>query len=116
MSWYLEVLKKYAVFEGRSRRSEFWYFVLFNFIISVVLSIIDRAIGTTNAGSGLLDGLYSLAVFIPSIAVGIRRMHDTNRSGWWILLPIVNLVFWAEDSNPGDNKYGANPKLAPASA
>ena len=116
MSWYLEVLKKYAVFEGRSRRSEFWYFVLFNFIISVVLSIIDRAVGTSNAGSGLFEGIYSLAVLVPSIAVGIRRMHDINRSGWWILFPIVNLVFSAQDGDAGDNKYGPNPKLAPAAA
>ncbi len=100
MSWYLEVLKKYTVFSGRAGRPEFWYFVLFNFIISVVLLLIDRAIGTASAGSGLLEGLYSLAVLVPSIAVGIRRMHDTNRSGWWILLPIVNLVFYATDGNP----------------
>ena len=123
MNWYLEVLKKYAVFSGRSRRSEFWYFVLFNAIIGIVLSIIDRAIGTTSAGSGLLNGLYSLAVLIPSIGVSIRRLHDTNRSGWWILLGLIPIVGWiilivwyAQDSNPGDNQYGSNPKMAAAPA
>ena len=107
MNWYLEVLKKYAVFSGRSRRSEFWYFVLFNAIIGIVLSIIDRAIGTTSAGSGLLNGLYSLAVLIPSIGVSIRRLHDTNRSGWWqliVLVPLVGfivlLVFLAQEGKP----------------
>ncbi len=117
MSWYLEVLKKYTVFSGRSRRSEFWYFTLVSTIISIILMIVDNALGTTSGSSGLLGSLYSLAVFLPSIGVGIRRMHDINRSGWWILLPIVNIVFWATDSDSGENQYGSNPKMvAPAPA
>jgi len=122
LDWYLEVLKKYAVFEGRSRRSEYWYFALFNFLIGLVLGIVDTAMGTVgSARIGLLGGLYSLAVLIPSIAVGIRRLHDTNRSGWWLLIALVPLVGWivllvfmVEDSNPGINQYGPNPKVAPA--
>ena len=72
MNWYLEVLKKYAVFNGRARRKEYWYFVLFNFIINIVLSGID----SMTTGMGLLPGIYTLAVLIPSIAVLVRRLHD----------------------------------------
>jgi len=90
-------------------------------IISIVLSIIDAILGTPGAegGAGLLSGIYSLAVLIPSIAVAIRRLHDTGRSGWWILISlvpligtIVLLVFTVQDSQPGDNEYGPNPKGA----
>jgi len=121
VSWYLDVLKKYAVFGGRSRRKEYWYFVLFTVLISIVLSIIDAVLGTPGAegGAGLLSGIYSLAVLIPSLAVSIRRLHDTGRSGWWILISlvpligtIVLLVFTVQDSQPGDNEYGPNPKGA----
>lgn len=84
MDWYIKVLKKYAVFSGRARRKEYWFFVLFSIIISVVLSLIDGVIGTYNSGAGvgLLTGIYSLAILIPAIAVAVRRLHDTNRSGW----------------------------------
>ena len=119
MNWYLEVLKKYAVFDGRAQRAEYWYFVLFSIIISIVLGFIDFSIGTFDekAGVGLLSGIYALAVFIPSIAVGVRRLHDTNRSGWWILIgliPIVGFivlfVFFVIDSDQRANQYGSNPK------
>lgn len=118
MNWYLDVLKKYAVFEGRARRKEFWMFVLFNLIISIVLSVVDGLIGTISAqtGMGLLSGVYSLAVLIPGIAVSVRRLHDTSRSGWWLLLAFVPIagialiVFWAMDSTAGENQYGPNPK------
>lgn len=120
MNWYLEVLKKFAVFNGRSRRSEYWYFVLFNIIIAFVLGFIDGMLGMVSSnGLGLLGGIYSLAVLIPGIAVSIRRLHDTDRSGWWLLIAlipfvgaIVLIVFMATDGTPGDNKYGANPKGA----
>jgi uncharacterized membrane protein YhaH (DUF805 family) len=120
MQWYTEVLKKYAVFSGRARRKEFWMFVLANFVISIILNIVDRAIGTDNAsGSGLLGSLYSLAVLVPTLAVGARRLHDTDRSGWWLLLYlipvlgwIVLIVFWAMDGTVGQNTYGLDPKAA----
>lgn len=114
MDWYLTVLKKYAVFGGRARRKEYWYFVLFNFLITFVLGIIDGILGFTIEGSGFgfLGGLYSLAVFIPSLAVTVRRLHDTGRSGWWILIGviplvglIVMLIFLAAESQPGNNQY-----------
>ena len=119
MNWYLEVLKKYAVFEGRSALKEYWYFSLFSFIIIIILSVIDIATGTfnVNAGLGLLGGIYTLAVLIPSVAVAVRRLHDTDRSGWWVLINgipligvIVFIVFTAQAGTPGDNQYGSNPK------
>ena len=118
MNWYIEVLKKYAVFNGRARRKEYWYYVLFSLIISIVLIFIDQAIGTFDmeAGIGALSGIYALAVLIPGIAVTIRRLHDTDRTGWWILLflipligPLVLLVFMILDSSPDENQYGPNP-------
>ena len=123
MSWYLEVLKKYAVFSGRARRAEYWYFVLFNIIVAIVLSLIDTLLGTFNfmQGVGLLSGLYSLAVLIPTLAVTVRRLHDVDRSGWWIfinLIPLIGfivlLVFAVTDGTPGSNRYGPNPKESTA--
>ena len=125
MNWYLEVLKKYAVFSGRARRKEYWMFFLFNLIITLVLALIDSLTGTfsSQAGLGLLSGLYSLAVLIPSIAVTVRRLHDTGRSGWWILIgliPVIGgiilLIFMVLDSEPGENQYGPNPKATTATA
>jgi uncharacterized membrane protein YhaH (DUF805 family) len=119
MDWFLAALKKYAVFEGRARRRELWFFFLFVLIIEVVLNIVDRFTGTYSAeyGSGLLCGLFMLAVLIPSLAVGARRLHDTGRSGWWLLIGLVPLVgaivlivFYVMDSQPGTNQYGPNPK------
>ncbi|MBM9519962.1 DUF805 domain-containing protein [Desulforhopalus vacuolatus] len=119
MNWYLDVLKKYAVFNGRAQRKEYWYFILFNMIISIVLGIIDGGMGSFSAqtGIGLLGSLYMLAVFLPGIAVSIRRLHDTARSGWWLLIAllpligvIVLIVFMVQDSKPGANQYGVNPK------
>jgi len=123
MNWYLEVLKKYAVFAGRARRKEYWFFVLFNFIISVFLSLIDFTTGSYSGefGMGILSGIYFLLVLIPGIAVTVRRLHDTGRSGWWLLILIIPLVglivllvFMLQDSEQGDNKYGPNPKNVPA--
>ena len=121
MSWYLEVLKKYARFDGRAGKKEYWYFSLFSFIIIIVLSVIDMMTGNFNVtvGLGLLSGIYTLAVSIPGIAVSVRRLHDTDRSGWWLLINaipligiIVFLVFTAQAGTPGDNQYGSNPKGA----
>ena len=123
MNWYLEVLRKYAVFDGRARRKEYWYFALFSTIISIVLAVIDGVAGTFMAevGIGLLGGIYTLAVLIPSIAVGVRRLHDTDRSGWWLLIALIPIigaivlfVFVVRDSTPGENQYGSNPKGATA--
>ncbi|WP_125717440.1 DUF805 domain-containing protein [Pseudoalteromonas rubra] len=116
---YLSALKKYAVFNGRARRKEYWLFMFCNIIVTIVLGLVDMTLGlySEESGFGLLSGLYALAVIIPSIALSIRRMHDTGRSGWWILIslvpvigPLVLLVFYVMDSTPGDNDYGPNPK------
>jgi uncharacterized membrane protein YhaH (DUF805 family) len=121
MSWYLAVLKKYAVFVGRARRTEYWYFFLFNLIITIALILVDTGAGTfyAESGFGLLSSLYTLGVLLPSMGVTIRRLHDTGRTGWWVLLmlvpvigPLVMLVFLVLDSQPGDNAYGPNPKAA----
>lgn len=119
MHWYLEVLKKYATFEGRARRKEYWFFQLFNVLAVLVLALVDGATGTfsAEAGLGLLSGLYVLAILVPSIAVTVRRLHDTDRSGWWFLIgfvPLIGglvlLVFALLDSTPGANRFGTNPK------
>ena len=120
MNWYLEVLtKKYATFDGRARRREYWFFALISFVVLVALVVADIAMGTfsEDARIGLLSGLYALAILIPSIAVTMRRLHDTNRSGWWVLLnlipylgSLVILVLACLDSQPGANRFGPNPK------
>ena len=122
MSWYLEALKKYAVFGGRSRRKEYWYFLLFNIIVAIVLAWIDALLGTfSSSGIGVLSGIYGLAILLPSLAVTVRRLHDIDRSGWWILInlfpligSIVLLVFAVSEGTPGSNRYGPNPKEATA--
>jgi uncharacterized membrane protein YhaH (DUF805 family) len=116
MHWYLEVVRKYALFTGRARRSEYWYFLLFNLIVAFVLTFADSAVRKI-FGFGLFYPIYALAVLVPSIAVSIRRLHDTDRSGWWLLLafvPLVGLVliwFMAQEGNAGTNRYGQDPKL-----
>ncbi len=122
MNWYLNVLKKYAIFEGRARRTEYWMFCLFNFIIGLILGFIEGFVGIAPESSqSVLAIIYMLAVLIPSLAVSVRRLHDTGRSGWWLLIAlvpilgaIVILVFNLQDSQPGDNLYGPNPKLTVA--
>ena len=119
MNWYLQVLKKYAEFSGRARRKEYWMFSLFNVIFMIVAMILDNILGTT-AGElpyGVFYFLYALAVFIPGLAVTVRRLHDIGKSGWMILIaliPIIGaiwlLVLMVTDSNPGENQYGQNPK------
>lgn len=112
MDYYIEVLKKYAVFTGRARRSEYWYFFLFNLIASFLFTFIDFSIGTMDemAGNGLLSTIYSLGVLVPTIAVGVRRMHDVGKSGWFILIPIYNLILAVTDGDVGENEYGPDPK------
>ena len=105
MKWYLQVLKKYAVFNGRARRSEYWYFALFSTLISIALMLVGATLQIP-----ILDSIYSLAVLIPSIGVGVRRMHDVNKSGWFILIPIYNLILACTEGTKGHNDYGNDPK------
>ena len=121
MNWYLEVLRKYAVFSGRARRKEYWMFVLFNLIILIAIGLVETLLAIRpEQGTGILSTIYGLAVLIPSLAVGARRLHDTGRTAWWLLLlliPVIGhiiLIFlFVLDSDPGDNKYGRNPKTLP---
>jgi uncharacterized membrane protein YhaH (DUF805 family) len=116
-------LQKYADFSGRGRRSEYWYFALFNLLVAIAAGILDAILGTDfDTGSGLIGLLASLALLLPGLAAGVRRLHDTTRSGWWILIgliPIIGwiilIVFYVQDSHP-DNQYGPNPKGVPAPA
>jgi len=119
MNYYVECWKKYAVFSGRARRKEYWMFFLFNVLVSTgigfVLGIVGAVADTPELA--LAAHLYTLAALLPSMAVWVRRMHDTGRSGWWWLLAlipfvgaIVLLVFLCQDSQPGANQYGPNPK------
>jgi uncharacterized membrane protein YhaH (DUF805 family) len=121
MNWYLMVLKKYAQFSGRSRRKELWMFALFNMLICFVLEILGIILRENALGKIILGLLfiYALATLIPGLAVAIRRLHDTGKSGWWLLIcivpfvgPIILLVFYVLDSQPGANQYGPNPKGA----
>lgn len=112
MDWYLAVLKKYAVFSGRAHRKEYWMFVLFNFIVSIGLAVIDGML----LGGPLLSFIYMLGILLPSLAVSVRRLHDTNRSAWWILIVLVPLiggliflVFMIMKGDEESNQYGAVP-------
>lgn len=114
MSWFLAALRKYADFSGRARRSEYWYFFLFYVLIYVGLLAAGMAIGRMGA---ILAAVFIVAMIIPSLSVGVRRLHDTDRSGWWLLISlvpligaIVLLVFSLQDSDQGDNRFGSNPK------
>jgi len=120
ISWYLAALKKYAVFSGRAQRKEYWFFVLFNLLIAFALGLVEGFLNIApESEESLLGTLYILAVAIPWIAVTVRRLHDTGRSGWWLLISfvpligtIILLVFTIEDGEVGQNAYGLNPKTA----
>jgi uncharacterized membrane protein YhaH (DUF805 family) len=118
MNWYLKCLKQYADFKGRARRKEYWMFGLFNVIFYFVLLKIDSALGFSDVlGFNLFALLYDLAIFIPSLAVTVRRLHDTGRSGWYFLLWFLPVVGWVwmiflmtTEGWIGENQYGADPQ------
>lgn len=119
MNWYLKVLQNYFNFSGRARRKEYWMFTLFTIIFAVIAIIIDNALGLAikDVGYGPIYGLYALATFIPGLAVTVRRLHDTGKSGWFFLLAfipcvggIIILVFMVTAGDTGNNEYGADPK------
>lgn len=108
MNWYLKVLKQYADFKGRARRKEYWIFFLFQIIIINVLTYGGIATGLSILS--MIGTVYALATLIPGIAVAVRRMHDVGKSGWYLLIPIYNIILACTDSEQGDNQYGPNPK------
>ncbi len=114
MQWFLKAVRQYADFNGRARRTEYWFYILFYILFAIALSFVDAALT-----AGVLSTLYALALMVPSLAVLVRRLHDTDRSGWWILIgfvPVIGLlvllVFACMDSSPGDNRFGPSPKAA----
>lgn len=122
MNWYLKVIKSAFDFNTRARRKEYWMFFLFNMIISIVLMMIENATGLSNPeqGFGMISGLYSLVMFIPGLALAVRRLHDINKSGWALLVAFIPLVggilaiIWmCKEGDQGENKYGPNPKTTP---
>lgn len=127
MKYYLEALKKYAVFSGRARRKEYWFFALFNLIFAIVAMFLDQAFGTvfTIQGVPIMYGFiyvaYALFTFLPGLAVTVRRLHDVGKSGWFffiVLIPVIGaiwlLVLMCTAGQPGMNKWGQNPKEDPA--
>ena len=112
------VFSNYATFSGRARRAEYWWFVLFNLIVSAVLALLFGN-GHGMGGGGMINSLWSLAVLLPSLAVGARRLHDIDRSGWWLLIgfiPLIGLivliVFFATRGTAGPNRFGTDPLQA----
>ena len=106
MRYFFEAFQKFNTFSGRARRSEYWYFYLFNTIIVIVLALIGELIQFPKLGY-----IYNISTLLPGIAVGIRRMHDIGKSGWFILIPIYNLILLCTEGEKGDNEYGSDPKL-----
>ena len=100
MNYYTEAFRKYGEFSGRASRAEYWYFFLFNFVIAGVLGAIE------GPDTSAISGIYRLIILIPSIAVAVRRMHDVNKSGWFIIIPFYNLILAPSKGTAGDNKYG----------
>jgi len=120
MKWYFETLRKYAVFAGRARRREYWMFELWHAMILVALFVIDIKVSASGHNGAWAFALYLLATALPSFAGLVRRLHDTNHSGWWIFISMVPLVgqfvllsFLIKDGDPGANRFGANPKTEP---
>ena len=120
MNWYLKVLKQYADFSGRARRTEYWMFTLFNLIFAIVAMVLDNLLGlkfNEQIPYGFMYMLYGLAVFIPGLAVAVRRLHDVGKSGWWLLIAFIPLigaiwliVLYATEGTRGNNEYGPDPK------
>ena len=120
MNWYLKVLKQYADFNGRARRTEYWMFILFNAIFAIIATILDNVLGLNFSSEiryGFFYLIYVLATVIPGIAVAVRRLHDVDKSGWFyfiVFIPIIGaiwlLILFCTEGTPGRNQYGVNPK------
>ena len=112
LDWFVKCLKNYVTFDGRARRKEFWFFMLVSIILGIIVQIIDAILGTDK----ILNGVLNLALFLPSLAVGARRLHDTGRSGWWqlLVLTIIGIIpliiWWASNTKPENNQWGQPAK------
>ena len=110
--YFTGVFKKYAVFRGRARRAEYWWFTLFIGIISFITGILDMVFNLYIVGdTGLIGTLWSIVIFLPSWGVGVRRLHDCDKSGWFMLIPIYNLILYCTNGTPGPNRFGPDPKV-----
>lgn len=118
-AWCIDAWKKYAVFSGRARRREFWLFHLYNLLFGLFLVLIEVVVGLPRGitGHGPLIAIFQVTLLIPNLAVSVRRLHDTNRSGWWLLINLIPIigsitlfVFLVQNSQQGSNEYGPNPK------
>jgi len=110
MKWFFEALRKYAVFSGRSMRKEYWYFVLFYFLTVFLASIITAFLAKSADMINIVYDICVLIFFIPSLAVGVRRMHDIDKSGWFVIVPIYNIILACTNGTVGPNEYGPDPK------
>ncbi|KQN71811.1 DUF805 domain-containing protein [Sphingomonas sp. Leaf62] len=117
MEWMLLPLNRYFEVRGRSRRMEYWMFSLFSALVGVVATIIDSVFGFDMESTGPVGGISSIALFIPGLTVAFRRLHDTDRSAWWMLLVFLPIIGWiwlfvlfVTDGTPGPNRFGADPK------
>ena len=106
MLYYFKAFQNFLNFNGRARRKEYWYFTLFHVIFAVIIAILSEAVQVP-----LLYSLYFLVALIPALALAIRRMHDVGKSGWFVLVPIYNLILACTDGEKGDNQYGMDPKM-----
>ncbi|WP_327728306.1 DUF805 domain-containing protein [Streptomyces sp. NBC_00487] len=116
MNWFVEVLKKYAVFSGRARRQEYWMFTLIASLIYLALIVLGLVMDTE-----VPELVFAVAIFLPSLAVSVRRLHDIGRSGWWVLIGLIPclgtifmIIFMATEGQPDANRYGPDPKAYPA--
>lgn len=116
LNWYFAVLKKYVQFQGRASRPEYWWFTLCNVVAALILAMLDKGLGT----GALLGTIYGLAVFLPSLGVAVRRLHDTGRTGWWLLIglipilgTIVLIIFFVQRSQEGPNRFGPPAPTTP---
>jgi len=125
VQWYIKVLKQYAVFSGRARRKEFWMYTLFTIIFTILAMVLDNILGLTisingeSIGYGWMYIAYGLATLVPNISVAVRRLHDINKSGWWMLIALIPilgsiwlLVLEVTEGDKGKNDYGPDPKAA----
>jgi len=117
MKWFLKALKQYADFRARARRKEFWFFAFFWFVFAVVAALVDYDRSIQSKTIYYVGGIYFLVTTIPAVAVVVRRLHDTGKTGWWSLLLAIPYIGWAVlavllcyDSQPNENKWGENPK------
>lgn len=125
MQWYAKVLCQYADFNGRARRTEYWMFALVSVIVGLLLALVDEVVfvGPGLSTTGWLATAYSVALIVPTLAVGARRLHDTGRSGWWLLIGLIPLigtivlvVFFALEGQRSSNAFGPDPKAVPVSS